>query len=191
VIKVAVIEDVRALRDGFSMLIDGTPGFQCCGKFRTVEEALERIKAGTKQGHCEEYYPTEERRILGAEDFVEKTKNRVGAIGKQGRLELLNRPAPDLEGLIQSVAKAFRLTPEDVCSRRKERTIVMAKEAMIIVGQELGVSNAALARFMGIDSSAVSRRFESGKTRMKDSREMQQLVKQIREAGGTDRARKV
>jgi DNA-binding NarL/FixJ family response regulator len=43
VIKVAVIEDVRALRDGFSMLIDGTPGFQCCGKFRTVEEALERI----------------------------------------------------------------------------------------------------------------------------------------------------
>lgn len=42
-IKVAVIEDVRALRDGFSMLIDGTPGFRCCGKFRTVEEALEKI----------------------------------------------------------------------------------------------------------------------------------------------------
>jgi DNA-binding NarL/FixJ family response regulator len=43
VIKVAIIEDVRALRDGFSMLIDGTPGFRCCGKFRSMEEALEKI----------------------------------------------------------------------------------------------------------------------------------------------------
>jgi DNA-binding NarL/FixJ family response regulator len=43
VIKVAIIEDVRALRDGYSMLIDGTPGFRSAGKFRTMEEALEKI----------------------------------------------------------------------------------------------------------------------------------------------------
>jgi DNA-binding NarL/FixJ family response regulator len=43
VIKVAIVEDVRALRDGFSMLINGTPGFRCTGAFRSMEEALEKI----------------------------------------------------------------------------------------------------------------------------------------------------
>jgi DNA-binding NarL/FixJ family response regulator len=42
-IRVAIIEDLRALRDGFCMLIDGTEGFRCTGRFRTMEEALERI----------------------------------------------------------------------------------------------------------------------------------------------------
>jgi DNA-binding NarL/FixJ family response regulator len=42
-IKVAIVEDVRSLREGLSMLIDGTEGFRCTGAFRTMEEALERI----------------------------------------------------------------------------------------------------------------------------------------------------
>src|SRR5262249_36326978 len=45
-IRVAIIEDVRTLRDGLSALIDGTPGFQCSGRFRSAEEAIERIKDG-------------------------------------------------------------------------------------------------------------------------------------------------
>src|SRR5215510_9287876 len=43
VVKVAIVEDVRSLREGFWMLIDGTPGFRCTGSFRTMEEALEKI----------------------------------------------------------------------------------------------------------------------------------------------------
>ena len=43
VIKVAIVEDVRALRDGFSMLIDGTDGFHCTARFRSMEEALDKI----------------------------------------------------------------------------------------------------------------------------------------------------
>lgn len=42
-ITVAIIEDVPSLREGFFMLIDGTPGFRCTDKFRSVEEALDRI----------------------------------------------------------------------------------------------------------------------------------------------------
>jgi DNA-binding NarL/FixJ family response regulator len=42
-IRVAIIEDIRSLREGFWMLIDGTPGFACTGKFRSMEEALEKI----------------------------------------------------------------------------------------------------------------------------------------------------
>ena len=43
VISVAIVEDVRSLREGFWMLIDGTPGFHCTGSFRTMEEAIEKI----------------------------------------------------------------------------------------------------------------------------------------------------
>src|ERR1043165_10003440 len=45
VIGVAVVEDVRALRDGFRMLIEGTEGFRCTGGFRSMEEALDRINS--------------------------------------------------------------------------------------------------------------------------------------------------
>ncbi|HZS05446.1 MAG TPA: response regulator transcription factor [Blastocatellia bacterium] len=43
IIRVAIVEDVRALREGFWMLIDGMPGFRCTGRFRTMEEALDQI----------------------------------------------------------------------------------------------------------------------------------------------------
>ena len=45
VLKVAIVEDVRSLRESFGVLIDGTPGFQCTASFRSMEEALDRISA--------------------------------------------------------------------------------------------------------------------------------------------------
>ena len=39
-IRVMIIEDDRATRDGLAMLIDGTPGYRALGRFRSVEEAL-------------------------------------------------------------------------------------------------------------------------------------------------------
>ena len=43
-IKTAIIEDERTIREGLAMLINGTPGFCCSGSYRSVEEALDRIK---------------------------------------------------------------------------------------------------------------------------------------------------
>ncbi len=45
VLKVAIVEDIRTLREGFRMLIDGSEGFHCVGKFRTMEEALDKISS--------------------------------------------------------------------------------------------------------------------------------------------------
>src|SRR6266545_5902098 len=42
-LKVAVIEDLRTLRDGYRALIDGTEGYRCIGSFRTMEAALDQI----------------------------------------------------------------------------------------------------------------------------------------------------
>lgn len=43
VIKVALVEDRREIREGLAMLIGGTPGFHCTGAYRTMEEALQKI----------------------------------------------------------------------------------------------------------------------------------------------------
>ena len=43
IIKAALIEDQREIREGLRTLIDGTPGYHCTGAFRTMEEALGRI----------------------------------------------------------------------------------------------------------------------------------------------------
>jgi DNA-binding NarL/FixJ family response regulator len=41
IITVATIEDRREIREGLAALIDETSGFQCVGRYRSVEEALE------------------------------------------------------------------------------------------------------------------------------------------------------
>ena len=42
-IKVAIIEDRREIRDGLAMLINGTEGFKCSGAYRSMEDTLARI----------------------------------------------------------------------------------------------------------------------------------------------------
>jgi DNA-binding NarL/FixJ family response regulator len=43
VIKTAVIEDMKDIRDGLATLINFTDGFRCTGSYRSMEEALARI----------------------------------------------------------------------------------------------------------------------------------------------------
>jgi DNA-binding NarL/FixJ family response regulator len=43
-IEVVIIEDEREVRDGLAMLINGTQGFACIGKYRSVEDALYHLK---------------------------------------------------------------------------------------------------------------------------------------------------
>jgi DNA-binding NarL/FixJ family response regulator len=43
-IEVAIIEDQREIREGLCVLIDGTPGFRCAGRFRSMEEAIAGIR---------------------------------------------------------------------------------------------------------------------------------------------------
>src|SRR2546429_8129364 len=44
VIKVAIVVDRRDIREGLASLIKFTDGYQCTGSFRSMEEALEKIR---------------------------------------------------------------------------------------------------------------------------------------------------
>jgi len=163
-----------------SSLVDMDPVLRHFGPTKKLARERFRmfVNAGLKHGHREEFYGGEEGMLLGQEEFVETMKKRVGAVEKAKTMKVTTR---ELDGLIEAVAGATRLTPEQICSRSKRKEIVMAKEALMIVGEELGASRAALARLIGIDSSVVSRRYESGRTRMNESQEMRELVKEVKE----------
>jgi DNA-binding NarL/FixJ family response regulator len=42
-IKVAIVEDIREIREGLGRLIGSTPGYRCSGIYGSMEEALEKI----------------------------------------------------------------------------------------------------------------------------------------------------
>ena len=44
-IRVAIVEDDRAVREGLGMIIGATPGYECTDRFFSVEEALRAISA--------------------------------------------------------------------------------------------------------------------------------------------------
>ena len=44
-ISVAIVEDLREVREGLAVLVNGTSGFRCSGSYRTMEEALVGIGA--------------------------------------------------------------------------------------------------------------------------------------------------
>jgi DNA-binding NarL/FixJ family response regulator len=44
-IRVALVDDDRLLRDSLRVLIDGAPGFRCCGSYGTVEAARRALPA--------------------------------------------------------------------------------------------------------------------------------------------------
>ena len=43
IIKVAIIEDQRDIRECLTFLVSGTDGYSCTGNYRTMEEALDKI----------------------------------------------------------------------------------------------------------------------------------------------------
>jgi len=44
-VRVVIIEDLLEVREGLAVLINGTSGIECTGRFRTMEEALAGIEA--------------------------------------------------------------------------------------------------------------------------------------------------
>jgi DNA-binding NarL/FixJ family response regulator len=45
-IRVIIIEDMRDVREGLKLLINGSPSFHCAGSYRSVEDALAAIDDG-------------------------------------------------------------------------------------------------------------------------------------------------
>jgi putative transposase len=138
------------------------------------------VRAGMKLGHQEEFYQAEGGRILGSEEFVDLTIHRIGETGALvARAKKRAGDELDLRRLVQAVEVVAGMKRSDFCGPRKSARIVLVKEAVIYVGREAGATNAGLAKEMGLESSAVSRRYEAARKKMAESEEMRGLVREV------------
>lgn len=162
-------------------LVDTEPVLRYFGATKRL--ALQRfqlfVRAGMKLGHREDFYPVEEQRILGSEEFVEQAKGRVGEIPKRALPQIERRVEIDAEELIRASEAALGLKAVEFCGESKARSAVLVKEAVIMTGRSLGMSNAMLSRALEVHSSAVSRRFDSARKRMRVSGEFSRMVEEI------------
>lgn len=128
IIKTIVVEDQRDLREGLQILINFTPGFKCLGAFRTMEEALARIKydlpdvvlsdiglpgmsgiEGIKI--LKELYPDLIILVLTVYDDNEKIFDALCA-GASGYLLKQTDPAELLKSVKEAVAGGAPMSPE-------------------------------------------------------------------------------
>jgi DNA-binding NarL/FixJ family response regulator len=132
VIRTAIVEDHRDIREGLAMLINGTPGYRCTGGYRSMEDALERIASEIPDvvlcdiglpgmsgiegiRILKERYPRLSLLMLTVYDDDERIFDALCA-GACGYLLKRTAPARLLESLKEAVSGGAPMSPE-VASR--------------------------------------------------------------------------
>ena len=126
-IDVAIVEDQHEIREGLRLLIDGTPGFRCTGRFRTMEQAMEGLHepphvvlldiglpgmSGIDGARwLRERFPGTAALILSVYDDDERVFEAMCA-GASGYLLKNTAPARLLEGIAEVAAGGAPMSPE-------------------------------------------------------------------------------
>src|SRR5438034_2778594 len=128
VIRVAIVEDRREIREGLAMLIGGTEGFHCTGSYRSAEEALDKIEHNQPDAVLmdiglpgmsgiqalqllKERFPKMLLLMLTVYDDDERIFDAMCA-GASGYLLKKTPPAKLLESLREAVAGGAPMSPE-------------------------------------------------------------------------------
>jgi DNA-binding NarL/FixJ family response regulator len=128
VIRTAIVEDERQIREGLTTLINRTNGYRCTGSFRSMEEALEGIKREVPDiALCDiglpgmsgiegirilkERYPQLQVLMLTVYDDDDRIFDALCA-GASGYLLKRTSSARLLEGLREAVSGGAPISPE-------------------------------------------------------------------------------
>jgi putative transposase len=165
-------------------IVDVDPVLRHFGAKRKVARDRYRqfVAAGIKQGHCEEFYAADDGRILGSEEFVDATIHRIGETGRvNGGAKKKAFAVCEVEPkrLVAAVEKVCRVSKEEFCSTSKRAPAIIAKEMAVLVGVQIGASMNELSELIGISPSALSRRHDAARRKLRDNASTSKLASKI------------
>ncbi|HMS38757.1 MAG TPA: response regulator transcription factor [Pyrinomonadaceae bacterium] len=128
IIKTAIVEDIRDIREGLATLINFTDGFTCAGSYRSMEEAIPRIKGNVPDvllsdiglpgmngiegiGILKEQFPEMTVLMLTVYDDDERIFDAICA-GASGYMLKRTSPAKILENIREAVSGGAPMSPE-------------------------------------------------------------------------------
>jgi len=160
-----------------SGLVDVEPVLRHFGatKKRAIEVYTQFVETALGESSQDEYYRAADGRLLGSDEFLETVKHRVGEHRPKVSINLTT-----VEDLLSAAERSTGLGQQELCSKSRSRRTVMAREAVIVVGRERGISNRELARALGIDPSAVTRRVDVARMRGEKGVETVKLRKALK-----------
>jgi hypothetical protein len=161
-----------------SGLVDTQPVLRHFGAIKkgAVEVYTRFVEASLGEKSQDAYYRAAEGRVLGSDEFVKEISHRVGE--HRGQRQIFD--GPSVEDLLRAAEQSSQLSRREMCSKSKNRRTVAVREAVIVVGRELGIRNCELAEALGIDASAVTRRVEASRARGAESPDLKKLRKALR-----------
>ncbi len=162
-------------------LVDTEPVLRHFGatKKRAIETYTKFVEANLGQKSQDDYYRAAEGRLLGSEEFLKEVKHRVGDYRTAQR-------APEgisIDDLLSAAEASSGLSRRELSSKSKNRKTVAVKEAVIVLGRELGITNRILAEALGVGPSAVTKRFETARARSAESSDLVKLRKALKFVG--------
>ena len=128
IIKTAIVEDMRDIREGLATLINFTDGFSCTGSYRSMEEAIPRIRHQTPDvllsdiglpgmngidgiRILKDLYPNMTVLMLTVYDDDDRIFDAICA-GASGYLLKRTPPAKLLENIREAVSGGAPMSPE-------------------------------------------------------------------------------
>jgi len=165
-------------------IVDVDPVLRHFGARREVARLRFRefVAAGIKQGHCEEFYAADEGRILGSEEFVDATIHRIGETGR-ANWDAKKKGFPvgevEPEPLVAAVERVCCVPRDEFCSTSKCTPAIIAKEMIILVGVHLGASMKLLSEIIGISPSALSRRHDAARRKLRANAGTSKLASEV------------
>jgi REP element-mobilizing transposase RayT len=163
-------------------LVDAEPVLRHFGasRRRAVETYIRFVESSLAEQRQEQYYRAAEGRLLGSEEFVKEVARRIG-----DHRSARQAPEPtSIDEVLIAAEICSGLSRQELSSKSKNRRTVAAKEAVIVLGREMGITNRVLAEALGLGASAVTRRVEAARARGTESSDLVKLRKLLRSRVG-------
>src|SRR5215471_2958543 len=165
-------------------ILDVDPVLRHFGAKKALARAAYRqfVLVPLGHGRPNDFYPADEARVLGSQEFVDATIHRLGEIKGKGQRTAKVNVEFNGDRLIEAVAQICDISRSELCGSGKSAATVTAKELLVMIGREMGASLKTLADISGLSPSAVSRRNDAAKLKLRENGEMSKLAVAIRQA---------